>query len=501
MSEVGRQIRAVGIRGGTPEASVVEDAVFVPTARGQTAGQPKFSGGLVTADGEPIEAVHLRRKRGRVAGGLVGSVAVAPERDVDEEVVYLGWLFEHFGRVLLESLARVWVLNDVGPSVRVVFSHQRPRWRTPPEWVRRILEAFGVPLDRILVLEAPTRLRRVIVPEPLFEQVHAAHEGMIGPFRNVASRIASDVRPSDQPVYLSRRLLSSRQRPIIGEGELEDVLRDNGFLIAHPQTMAFEDQVRLVNAHSDIFSSAGSAAHNVLFALNRPRLHLLTNEDLISPNFFLCSALAEAPTTFVNCLGGAERPSFAAERKAQRARRRAARVKDPSPKLPGRQATPQFAEMPKLVDYLGERGLLTDRSRASRADRGATMANEYDEAWFYTRLRRAGKGRQALPAEVEHEAVSLAARSWPLSLVLAWYYAVAREDAARADGMANQFAALAAAEFDENRLAHYRAEVNIMARRLTEVCGPETAGRLAEVVSDRFLVGPQGHGETTLDGP
>ena len=128
------------------------------------------------------------------------------------------------------------------------------------------------------------------------------------------------------------------------------------------------------------------------------------------------------------------------------------------------------------------------------------MANEYDEAWFYTRLRRAGTGSQALPAEVEREAVSLAARSWPLSLVLAWYYA-ARQDAARADGMANQFAELAAAEFDENRLAHYRAEVNIMARRLATVCGPETAGRLAEVVSDRFLVGPQGNGETTLDGP
>ena len=106
------------------------------------------------------------------------------------------------------------------------------------------------------------------------------------PFREVADALAADVKPSEQPLYLSRRRLTSRQRPVVGEPELEELLRDNGFAIAYPETMTIEDQVRLINSHADIFSSLGSAAHSILFALGKPRLHLLASRDDIPPIIF-----------------------------------------------------------------------------------------------------------------------------------------------------------------------------------------------------------------------
>jgi hypothetical protein len=405
--------------------------------------------------------------------------------EVDEEVVYLGSLLGSYGHFLLESLARTWVLPDVDRSTRIVFHRPRPARRIPRPWMLPILAAFGVPQERILFVDNPTRFRRAIVPESLFDLQQMAHQRWAEPYQAVAARIAAGTTPSTQPVYLSRRLLASPLRPIIGEAELEDVLRENGFLVAHPKTMTFADQVRLfnANAHTDIFTSTGSAAHNVLFALHRPRLHLLTDDDPASWNFLLCSALVEAPTSFVNCLGPGERS--AADRLP-----------------PGQRRLPEVMAIGKLTEYLDECSLLKSRVRAAAAGRDpAALRRAYDEAWFYAHVRAAGKGA-ALAAATEREAVDFARGSWPVSLVLAWYYA--RRDAAQLDGMVRQLTDLVAVEFDINRLARYRPDVEEGLRAIVSRCQAATADRLVNVVFDRFFVdltsvGDDSQGEARRD--
>src|SRR5215207_798243 len=324
-NQIKERLQQVEIRGGTPGVSIVEDAVYVPEELTGSKGS----------------------QRGKIVQSLLESSAVADElyeHEIDEEVVYLGWLFDHFGHFLMQSLARTWFLAKVSPSVRVVFDPPNRASVQSVGWRQRMLAAFGVPPVRILVLDAPTRLRRLIIPEPRFEprgiahdHVVRAHEAMARPYQVVAERLAADTTPSEQPVYLSRRLLPPSQRTIVGEAELEEVLRANGFRIVHTETMTFEDQVRLVNEHVDIFSNAGSAAHNVLFALHGPRLHLLTDGLQFSPDYFLYATIVGAPTTFINCLNTGERP----------------RIED------AHKVTPQLLDTPKLLEYLDQRGFLT----------------------------------------------------------------------------------------------------------------------------------------------
>jgi hypothetical protein len=481
-----RKILRLGIRDDAPTVSIVDDAVFVPNGYESSAEQPKFGGGIVKPNGEPLDTAQMHRKGGKRFGGPVATVSARPERELDKEVVYLGMLFNHFGRVMLESLARVWYLNEVEPSVRVVFNNANSAQAAYAPWVPRLLSAFGIPPERMLILDGPTRLRRAIVPEPLFEQYYSAHVDMVRPFRNLAQRVAADVKPSNQPLYLSRRRLTSRQRPVVGEPELEDLLRDNGFAIAYPETMTIEDQARLINGHSDIFSSLGSAAHNILFALGKPRLHLLASRDDIPANYFLCSVLAESPTTFVNCFsaGGRVTPND------ERLMRRANSFENPEKTRPvdadsGPQAMPSLVEMDQVVAYLDERGFLKDRSRAIAPVPIPNLQRRFDEAWFYARLRKAASKAGSLPADLALEAAGVAAESWPVSLMLARYYARSR-DAFRANAMANQFATLVDAETDRNRLAYYRGDVHGMVNRIARVCEPETANRLAAILADRF---------------
>ena len=444
MREIEGDIRHVEICGGEPGVSIVEDAVFVPSK----------------------QAGRARVRRGEIATSVRESSPDAAEREVDEDVVYLGWLFNHFGHFLMQSLARTWFLSEVSPSVRVVFhAPTRAKWQ-PANWMLRILEAFGVPSARILVLDAPTRLRRLIIPEPLFEprsvahdHVVRAHEAMARPYRAVAQRIAGDATPSEQPVYLSRRLLPPSNRTMVGEGELEEVLRENGFRIAHTQTMTFEDQVRLVNEHAHIFSNAGSAAHNVLFALHEPRLHLLTHGSQFSPDYYLYSRISRTPTSFINCLSTGQRPRFKGEHKR----------------------TPHLLDSRKLVAYLDQHGFLTRPMPVWPVGYDAELRARYDETWLYG-YARAVNQRDALPPEVEEEALSLASSSWPVSLALAWYYA--ERNVARADSLARQCAELAATETDRHRLVSYRKEVTEMAPSLARCCDPETVRKLADLVTD-----------------
>ena len=267
-----RKILRLGIRGDQPAVSVVDDAIFVPNGHHSIAAQSKFAGGIVMPDGQPVETAQMHRKGGKRFGGPIEPVTATAERVLDEDVIYLGPLFNHYGRVLLESLARVWYLSEAAASEKVVFINVNSAQAGYAPWVPKLLSLFDIPSQRILALKVPTRLRRATVPEPLFEQFYSAHVNMLRPFREAAARVASAVTPSDQPLYLSRQRLTSRQRPVVGEAELEDLLREQGFAIAYPETMTIEDQVRLINSHADIFSSLGSAAHNILFALGKPEV-------------------------------------------------------------------------------------------------------------------------------------------------------------------------------------------------------------------------------------
>lgn len=466
LTPLAQSLSEVGIRRAAPDVSIVENAVFVPTSeihpdKPGAAGYA-MEGAIVTSDGQPIVAAQSRRRAGRwgnrTLGALTKPIEVAPNRQVDEEVIYLGWYFGHFGHFLLESLSRMWVLPELDSTLRVVFHTQRRP--VPSGTTLRILEAFGVPLDRILFLDSQTALRRVIIPEPLYELSHSAHELMPRPYRTIAASMVTGSDQSNQPIYLSRRLLPSGKRPIVGEYEMEEVLRENGFLIVHPETMTFEDQVRMVNRHRDIYTSDGSAAYMPLFSLTKPRLHFLTS-GIPFQDYFLVSGVAQFEASFSNSLGGGVRPPI--------------------------YYAPPLVEIDKLCDYLDSVGQLKSKVRSSLLQRGQRFRLDYDEAWFYTYMRTLPED-QEIASDIKDELIEATRTSWPLSWILARYYAV--QNPSLVDQMARQFIDLVLTESDIDRLVHFYADVARAPLQVMRRCSAETRTRLSSTLTDRFLIDP-----------
>jgi hypothetical protein len=120
----------------------------------------------------------------------------------------------------------------------------------------------------------------------------------------------------------------------------------------------------------------------------------------------------------------------------------------------------------------------------------ASLQRRYDEAWFYTRLRKTisrktARKPESLPIDLERDALELAAESWPVSFMLALYFLRAG-DSSRADTLANQFAALVDQEPDDDRLAYYRGDVHRLAKQIVRASEPQTARRIRTILANRF---------------
>jgi hypothetical protein len=288
-----RRIAACGIRQTPLGTETFRDVTFVP---GRMINRV-IHGGVRQGADWPLP-FQLRRN-GRVRMSFPIDEDRPATASIDEPVLWLGWMFDHFGHFLLEGLARLWAAE--GWTGRVMAHIAHPEGKTdmhPNNW--RLLELLGLPRSRFIEPAGPVRLREVICPEPAFELQWAASAAFAAPLQRLGARFAPKV-VSEQPLYLSRSRLPAPHRRIAGEAALEARLAARGYRVLHPQEMAIEEQIAAVNGHARIVATNGSAAHMVVFARQRPQLTILTQERL-SQDFFLCSHLAGAPTEMVCCL-------------------------------------------------------------------------------------------------------------------------------------------------------------------------------------------------------
>jgi hypothetical protein len=186
----------------------------------------------------------------------------------DHPVIYCGRLRAHWGHFLTETISRLWALSETGVPADAALLFQ-DFGRRAVEFVYRFFDHAGIDRSRFLDLDSVTTLSEVFVPHPSFSLGGQSFRRHVQLPERVAEAICHDVPPqSDRPVYLSRRLTANRQRQrIAAEKQLEDALERLGVRIVSPETLGYEDQVRLLNRHSVFIGCIGSAFHSLLYAL------------------------------------------------------------------------------------------------------------------------------------------------------------------------------------------------------------------------------------------
>jgi capsular polysaccharide biosynthesis protein len=280
------------------EVSVCEDAILL-----------QWPGCLALYDssGRRIDASALRR------GAQPSTFVEAAERiepprrpaRFDEPVVFLGRYFRHWGHLLTETTSRMWARLR-HPELRAlpaIFAGAA-EVDTGDGATAELFRAFGeLRLATQGGLRPPIRLRKAFVPAPTFVNRAHAYAGHAAVLRDAAARLLGGVspRPDPRPVYFSRTLAAQPLRVFENEIELERALEARGFRIVHAERLDLRAQVEVVNAHRIFVGVAGSAMHNLFFALNggeivshaltttwAPQNHILTDAAIGAESHYAC---------------------------------------------------------------------------------------------------------------------------------------------------------------------------------------------------------------------
>ncbi|WP_293575015.1 glycosyltransferase 61 family protein [Phaeobacter sp.] len=173
-----------------------------------------------------------------------------------------GVLWAHFGHFLVESSSRLWALAYLKEQVDgVLFVPKRPKVGDQIRgFHREFVDLFAGSLP-IRVAVEPTEVEELVVPGQGFGLGKITEA--TPKFRNaVHSSFARKIQPDGpEKIYISRSKLGLRKGGLLGEEQLEDMLRGEGYVIFHPQDHSLSEQLAHYKAAKKIIAADGSALH------------------------------------------------------------------------------------------------------------------------------------------------------------------------------------------------------------------------------------------------
>lgn len=289
-----------------PGIEIHEDVLYGPITDHGWHNDPLW--GIYDRSGRLIDAAAYYRGPGKNTVGQsahIDRTTLQADDAPDETYLYGGVIIQHFGHFLLTSISRYWPflnhsLSDTLRPYKIlhhcVFGEEH-WWKLP--YASAPLEAIGLSQDRFVHFSRPTRIRRLIVPRPCFEEHNFVHTVYLDLARTIGTHLLGTGTPTQEgAAYVSRAHYHPITQGFENEQGLVNVLEAFGVEIFYPETMTFADQVRLFARRQVVAGMVGSAFHAAIFAPNPANLLFLSPAALVNANFDLLDRVGRLRTEY-----------------------------------------------------------------------------------------------------------------------------------------------------------------------------------------------------------
>ena len=242
----------------------IENGIIIPAKEIPCMGDCAYIGGVLDNNKNFVKESSTFRDKPQKALLDGYEVNETPEYK-DEVVIYGGVLYEFYGHVLLETLARLWYYIKYNPNkYRVVFNFV-PGAKGK---FKEFFELLDIPYNDDTFITKPTQYKKVIIPEQASIYAESWHKDYLVPFDYMASKVKAE---KYEKVYFTRTKLIERN-PVLGEKSIEKLFEKNGFKVFSPERLPLRKQIALMKGCKELATVSSSTYHNLLFAKNGTRL-------------------------------------------------------------------------------------------------------------------------------------------------------------------------------------------------------------------------------------
>jgi hypothetical protein len=212
--------------------------------------------------------------------------------------VYCGFVFDHYGHFLIETLSRLWWPIQRSTERKLIF--QIEIGKTLPLFVLDILKILRSDYDVIITSDC-VRVKDLVVPSPSFQHMAWASTAHKRIFNYLEKKVAANhpVIHSRKALYVSRAKL--KVGLAFGEVELQNAYCRQGFSIIYPEDLSIYDQILAFARAERVSGVQGSAMHNVLFSRAALTTTFLRRADFstIHPTYLACDAISQCSARYI----------------------------------------------------------------------------------------------------------------------------------------------------------------------------------------------------------
>ncbi|WP_300629659.1 glycosyltransferase 61 family protein [uncultured Thomasclavelia sp.] len=224
---------------------------------------------------------------------------------VNETVVYMGLFFKHWGHFLVDLLPRLWYLAQYSSSnenIKVAYIGEE----TIDGNYLELFELIGINKSQLIRISTPMQFSKIIIPEFSCRPCIWYTDEYVFMFNKIIKNALKIVSVPDylknlDKVYFSRTTLKKAKLTEFGERLIENIYRDNDYLIVSPEKLNLKEQIYIWNNASEIVCLNGTIPINVVFSMNQNlQLIILNKTSLCHLNLYLFLLMRQVKYEYVN---------------------------------------------------------------------------------------------------------------------------------------------------------------------------------------------------------
>lgn len=263
-------------------AMTVENAVLLPCrsiSYHEASGEYfQYEGGICDTDLNFLSGTVRINEENPGYNSIVRSYHVPVEEicSCDDDVIFGGFLMGHFGHFILESMSRFWYfLEYMASGKKVVFTMV---FGEHTAWIDDFLTLLGLPKEKMLFVDKPTRFKSMIVPDESMRPWGGVYSAeYLLPYEIIRRNVKVD--SPYKRIYLSRRKITGKGFTVFGEEYFEKFFTDHGFVVIEPEEYTLEQQISMIKNADEIACVLGTLSHFAMFCRPGTKFIMLSRVD------------------------------------------------------------------------------------------------------------------------------------------------------------------------------------------------------------------------------